>query len=469
MPVFSFSQKFANFSPQPHQINTDSLSTLLKKNRESYIKNHIKEDPTIITLFRKDYDERINEIILMCKKGYLFSDDTLSRYLKSIIYKLQASSPFIKKDIILFLTKTLVPNAASWGDNIIMVNTGLLTKYKNEGELAFILGHELAHDYEDHVIKSVKNDYLISKKLKYERKFRKAERAKYQTTNKINAVIEEYLSAINSYSRKDELQADSLGFVLLTKAGYSPRAGVNSLKILQTVDDNFFPDKLNLKNLLDGTQHPFQEKWLQTEEVTNYTLYREKMNDSINTHPDCQNRIKALVNVFHIDTLSPYDPNTDLDYIVNTSFFENMRSCFENKDYLYSLYYALQLEQRFPGNSFATNIGCASLYHIGFALKKHRFSKIVPLPHPDFDSDLNSLISFLNNLSFTDYKNLSRQFLGKFTEGKSADPYLNSASFYCEAFGLSDQDLLEKIKAMNTGSKNPKFEDIINTIEYEKN
>ena len=369
------SQNPDDFISRHAKINVDSLNVILKNNREAYIKRNQKEDPSIINEFRKNYNERIKEIDLLCKGDYLFWDDTLTRYLKGIVYKIQASSPFIKKDIILLVTKTLVPNAASWGDNVIIINTGILTKYEHEGELAYIICHELAHDYLDHIFKTSKVNYTISKQTKFNQKYRRAQRAKYQTAHKVNEVIEEYLSAVNTYSRKDELQADSLGAVLLVKAGYSYKNAVNSLSILETVDDAFFTDELDLKKIFTGKEYAFNDKWLQQDDVLDQKIYREKLDDSLNTHPECKDRIKALITEFKIDTnIKPANNPVDITFINQKAYFEDLQFCYGEGRYLFSLYHGLQLLQKHPQSDYLTDMICGSLYHISYALKKHRFS-----------------------------------------------------------------------------------------------
>lgn len=465
---FISAQSFADLVPAHSKINIDSLKLVLKKNREVYMKSIQKEDPYIIMELRKDYDDRIKEIDELCKGGFLFWDDTLTHYLKNIVYKLQAGSPFIKKNIILMVTKTLVPNASSWGDNIIIINTGLLTKYENEAELAFVIGHELAHDYLDHIFKSAKTNYLLTKKLKFNRKYRRAQRAKYQTTNKINRVVEEYLTAVTSYGRKDEVQADSLGAVLIANTGYSYKNAVNSLAILETVDDAFFNDKLDLKKIFSGKDYPFNDSWLQKENL-NEKIYKETLSDSLKTHPDCKDRIKVLISEFKIDTgKSPANKPIDIDFINQRAYFENMQSSYQERDYLLSLYHGLQLLKKHPQNDYITAIICGSMYHISYALKKHRFSSYIPLPHPDYDTDLNSLIAFLNNLLYADYKNLTKQFYSSHSENKTENASLKNAKFYCNVFDMNDGELIKSIKALNQGQKISTFDDILKEIGHEK-
>jgi hypothetical protein len=107
-----------------------------------------------------------------------------------------------------YLSRSPYYNAFAAHDGSFYVNIGLLAEVENEAALSVILGHEIAHyinrDVQDSYFKNLKN---------YSKRNR----------NKSNLRVE---SAHDS--QEHEHLADSLGFVLVKKAGYDIKYGLNN-------------------------------------------------------------------------------------------------------------------------------------------------------------------------------------------------------------------------------------------------
>ncbi|MDP6264748.1 MAG: M48 family metalloprotease [Pseudomonadales bacterium] len=119
-------------------------------------------------------------------------------------------------------------NAMALPGGFIYVTRGLLAHMNSEGELAGVLGHEIAHVTERHA-------------------FRKQNRAKAVnvltaiaaiTTGQYNTVpqLSDLLSGplMQGFSREFELEADKVGARYMTKAGYSPESMLRTIEVLKS-------------------------------------------------------------------------------------------------------------------------------------------------------------------------------------------------------------------------------------------
>ena len=104
---------------------------------------------------------------------------------------LASESPFT-----FILLNTELPMAFCPGGHFILVSKGLAARFENEAELAFVLSHELAHQYLEHPSENV----------------------------------DEFKNSESSSRRKNlEIEADKFGAGLMAVAGYDPRYSISSL------------------------------------------------------------------------------------------------------------------------------------------------------------------------------------------------------------------------------------------------
>ena len=109
-------------------------------------------------------------------------------------------------------------NAFAAPGGFIFVTQGLLEFVKDEGELAGVLGHEISHVTQKHVVKAIQKSNLLAAGVDFasasgQNPELRAQLAKFTTD-----------LLLKGLSRQDELEADSVGTVLMNKAGYTPLA-----------------------------------------------------------------------------------------------------------------------------------------------------------------------------------------------------------------------------------------------------
>lgn len=126
------------------------------------------------------------------------------------------------------------PNAFSIAGGQLYITTKMLEWIQSEDELAFILGHEIAHVDHKHSIRKVQKmklgESLVNEYLGHE---------EYGT------LVANLANIITSpFGQIDEYDADRAGAILAHKAGYSPRNGMKFLDRLSEKESYNYLEKI---------------------------------------------------------------------------------------------------------------------------------------------------------------------------------------------------------------------------------
>lgn len=119
-------------------------------------------------------------------------------------------------------------NAFAVANGTVVVHSSMLTSVENEAQLAFILGHELAHATQEHTLRQLE----FHKKKRMALQIAAIAASAYgaynvrDIFNLVNAAI------VNGYSRHLENQADRLGMEYMLAAGYDPREAPRAWKAM---------------------------------------------------------------------------------------------------------------------------------------------------------------------------------------------------------------------------------------------
>ena len=138
------------------------------------------------------------------------------------------------------------PNAAALADGRIYLSSGminyLLSRGSRDDELAFIVGHELAHTVAQHLVKRVRalqQQQLIQALVAAgaAAAARSAGAAAQQAGRlavDVTGILQDV--AASGYSQEQELEADQLGIRYVIRAGFNPRAALELLDDFQRFD-----------------------------------------------------------------------------------------------------------------------------------------------------------------------------------------------------------------------------------------
>lgn len=290
---------------QPTDVNFSKLGSAAYKDRIAELekfkapKNYA--DKSAQAWYAEFVTEKNKTLLSAFKDDEVLHDSTLLSKCNSIIKKIAASNKQYNFDSIrLYIDRSVIANAACYGEGTIMVNLGLFLWVDNDDELALVLGHELAHQFLKHsdskMDKSIQ--MLTSDDFKSELKdIKKSDYGKYDRFRKLMKDI--YVES-GKHSTYKESEADSLGLIFIRNAGYNVNTAANILLKLDKVDELFSSNKLyNIRTFFQQTPADLSHftikptyKGLSSVKVT---MNADKDIDSVKTHPDCTKRYEAIV------------------------------------------------------------------------------------------------------------------------------------------------------------------------------
>jgi predicted Zn-dependent protease len=117
------------------------------------------------------------------------------------------------------------PNAFALPGGKIGVNTGLLKVARTQGQLAAVIGHEVAHVTEGHANERVSSEFAAQSTLQLLSAVADASNPVHgQMIGLLGAGVQ--VGVLLPYGRKHESEADLVGLDLMAKAGFDPQESV---------------------------------------------------------------------------------------------------------------------------------------------------------------------------------------------------------------------------------------------------
>jgi hypothetical protein len=408
---FSFSQNFTVIDTAKQEFRKDLEVLYLKNGGQTAVYLKTVTDREIRKQLETIYKENQTSFSEKIKKGYFVDDYKYNNQINEILEKLKSVNPEIKN------IKPLVEisngcNAYNNGDDIIVLQLSLFSKLDNKYQLAFIMSHEIAHQLLDHVKKGTLKYVESSNSDKVKQLTRQIERQKYNKSESIKDLYKDLVYSNREVNRKNEMEADSLGFVLFNKAYPNENyQAIQALGILEDIDRE--KDSLTEKDytlLFDSEKQPFKKQWVINDELSSYQYQKTSKFwavDSLKTHPDCADRIALLEKRFI--SLKKLPVNSDFsgysDLRINSKY-DLIMGLFFLKDYGDSLYETLILLKTDSSNPFLRRMVYENLVQIHKAQNNYTLSKYLKTIDPKYSNSYNTYLFFIRKLRKMELQNI---------------------------------------------------------------
>jgi len=345
-----------------------------QKDVKSNINKDLDKDFFLSTRFFLD------EILL---SGNVLFNETLSNYVNKVAKYILRKDKNLYKELQFYVLKSNSVNAFSTDQGILFVTTGLLSQLENEAQLAFILGHEIAHYTEKHV----RNGYVDKQNIV-------KGKGQYKGLS-----YSEKIDELSIYSKDNEFEADEFGIKLFLNTEYDVEEIYSSMGVLLysylpfeeiQFDSTFFnTDILNVP----GRAFPDTIK-----EITK----EEDFDDELSTHPNVRKRMDAI-----FDVLGDKKSRGNLKYKISEDEFKKVRNLarFEtvnidlyNRKYVDALYSIFLLQRHFKNNKFLEFSKAKALYGLAKYKNHGRYYEVIRKPKKT-EGEMFKLSVFLKEIS----------------------------------------------------------------------
>ena len=173
---------------------------------------------------------------------YILEDPLVDGWLRGLGNRLGAASDNPKQDFTFFMMKDRQVNAFATVGGYVGVNAGLVLVAESEDEVAAVLGHEIAHVTQSHVLRSVERAQRDSIPILLAMLGAIAI-AQSGSSSSGDAAMAAMASAQGiaaqrqiNYTRGNESEADRLGIRTLVRSGYDPDAMASMFERMQALE-----------------------------------------------------------------------------------------------------------------------------------------------------------------------------------------------------------------------------------------
>ena len=157
-------------------------------------------------------------------------------------------------------------NAFAAPAGYVFITNGLLKQIRNEAELAGVLGHEIAHVSQKHILEVIQRSKQLAGVS--QAGLAAANKNPQAFKNIIDTAVKKLLD--EGLDQEKEIEADALGDVFAARVGYDPTAYLDLLTRLRTLkgdDAAFFKTHPNFSTRIEAVQNKIQSEGLKANGV----------------------------------------------------------------------------------------------------------------------------------------------------------------------------------------------------------
>ncbi|MFC3160260.1 Peptidase family M48 [Chryseobacterium arachidis] len=414
--VISFGQIYKPMDTADYAQRKDFLrnfatnnENLIKKSKTDYSGKRGNELSKIYKEFEKDFEKKVKE------KDFVFNS-VFDAKVTSLIERLRKNNPQIPQNLKILIAKDNTPNAYCFADGTFVINMGLFNWLNNDDQLAAVISHELGHKISEHTLKVFLNiidqdqmDRVVVQTIKSNKENR---------NQRAFDVLKNRIYRKGAENRKQEMQADSLGYVVFKNSDFKKAEFINTLKRLEDFD-TISPRELKVetyKKYFNLPKQEFKDKWLKKEDFSlyNYNNFKEKLDkDSLKSHPEITLRINHLKKLFPELKTEAADEKASESYaaLEKIARMETLPNFYHSEDYGVGIYVSLQFLQDNEEEKYYKSWLGKCFTKIYEARKNYNLNRYLDRVDPKNQSEsYQQFLNFMWNLSLDEIKNIAEYY-----------------------------------------------------------
>jgi hypothetical protein len=357
------------------------------------------------------YKERYELILKKISGNEMITDEKSAAYLEQITQQILRANPSLQVgELRVLFSNAWWPNASSMGEGTIIFNIGLFHRLQNESQVAFVLGHEIAHYYLNHSNDNIHHYVNTVYSDSFQKQLKSIQKSYYRQNQQIESVAQHLTFRNRRHSRAYEHAADSMAVVLLKNTNYDLNGALSCLALLDSVDRDKFSARLDLVKHFDFPSMRFKKSWTETDAlmfaIEKDDAAEKREHDSLKTHPDCATRISKLEGMVH-----QYNKPGVRLFLVNEQMFQSLVTAFDfeiinasfaNDQVSRCLYLTLKMLEAYPNNAHLHTMVGKCLNRLYIKQKAHELGNIVDLPNPALGDEYNQLLQMIQNVRLSE-------------------------------------------------------------------
>jgi predicted Zn-dependent protease len=169
-------------------------------------------------------------------QGQILDDPELNEYIQSLGLRLSSQATTAGQSFQYFIVKDPEINAFALPGGFVGINAGLLLATRNENELAGVLAHEISHVTQRHIARSIAEqgrNSIVSTAAMLAAVLLGVAAGGDAAIAGLAAAQSVALNNQMTFSRAAETEADNVGIMLMSRAGYDPNGMWQFFEVLQ--------------------------------------------------------------------------------------------------------------------------------------------------------------------------------------------------------------------------------------------
>lgn len=155
-------------------------------------------------------------MLALFKEDEILYDTSLLGKCNSILKKIASTNKqYSFESIRLYINRSIVANAACYGEGTVMINLGLFLWIDNEDELALVLGHELAHQLLEHSNSQMEKSITMLTSDDFKSELKDIKKSHYGKYDRFRKLMKGLYVESGKHSTYKESEADSLGLIFI--------------------------------------------------------------------------------------------------------------------------------------------------------------------------------------------------------------------------------------------------------------